>query len=184
MLVNFSASIDTAGTIDATLQDGGDSDAWLWANEEKQAVARIVASEERLTVEAWDVNLPYGANRLLHIRDARDLSRALPERRTYAVIAGGEEITGGTFYIGTADTAIRLLSVTIAFSHGTGTPDHYSILAGDVEIAVADVSYGPAEAPCAFPDSAIPAGTVFTVSVATDGGKEGLSITLEYERFS
>lgn len=184
MLVNLSASIDTAGTIDATLQDGGDADAWLWANEEKQAIGRIVASEQRLTVEVWDINLPYGANRLLHIRDAREFQGPVLERETFTVIPAETEVTTGTFFVGIAPTAMRLWKVLIGFSHETVEAATYTLFAGEAAIAEVVVGYGITSGPCSVPDSAIPAGTVFTISTVTDGGKEGLFVTLEFERFS
>lgn len=94
-LVNLSASINPSGSDAETINGGDASDAALWSNHHSLAIGRIVATDDKLTVEAWEPNQGYGiTTSILHARDSRDLMPTMLAKVDNLAIFGGRAHEG------------------------------------------------------------------------------------------
>lgn len=184
-LVNLSALVRVDGGVAATIQGGEVADSPLWANETQRALGRIVASQDKLTVEVWALDLPYGGRRLLHARDARNLSRVPLSTETYSPFNTDVTISTGTRFVTQLGEAMSIIRVRVTSTGGdTGASYEWTLLAGAVEMATGTTSVDElsVEVESAFPDSIVPRETIIRLEVVTDGFISGLELQLTVQK--
>jgi predicted phosphodiesterase len=191
LLATMGAVVNTAATAGGVLQGGSYDDQVVWADDENTGLARIVASEEKLTVEVWNAKeFSYGSDRrLLHIRDVRDFSKAPWFRESFTILPPDVEadLTATDFYVHTLPAAMMLRGVEV--SNAVGSPNTFdcTLKAGVVTVANvtidADEVRGVADHVLA-PNEVLPAGTVLTLDWVTDTDRFGCEDSLTFERHS
>jgi predicted phosphodiesterase len=115
MLATLGAVVSATATAAAVLQGGTAGDALVWADDENKGLGRIVATQEKLTLEVWsasgDVFDYGGAQRLLHVRDVRDFQTAPRILENYILFTPDDSLpatSSGDTYVCTLNAPTRL----------------------------------------------------------------------------
>lgn len=182
-LWNMSSVGRTSGTAGAFLQGGSHSDTSLWAEDETACCGRIVASEEKLTIEVWSLETVYG--RVLHTRDARDFIRAPRIVETFQVLPFQTALPEGPeiLYVTTTALPMILRGVLIGFTQTDTEPVEWILYGGAVQLAAGEL-IGTMDM-LGTDENMIPAGTIITISIQHDSSDHsGLTVALLTERHS
>lgn len=188
MLLNVSALARDDGDAAAVLQGGGPADVALWADNDRHGMGRIVASQDKLSIEVWALNVAYTGTRLLHSRDARDLSVRPLEVETFSPWAFNDTIEADeTRYVQTIPVSLALVSAMIALVDVDVAADvTWTLFGGAVELAGGVIPSGQVmhSVDCFVPESVIPRGTIMTLQLEHAGTISGAGLSLTFQRFS
>jgi hypothetical protein len=187
MLATMGAIANVNATAAATLQGGEVDDCSVWVDDENRGLARIVASQERLTIEVWSCNGDdYGTDRrLLHVRDCRDFIRPPRIVEGFRVYADDATPTGSDVYVTRLLVPTILREITVRNVIADGSTWAFSLKAGVVDIGSGELAASELQEtiPSLVSDM-LPAGTLITITTAATDSREGLSVTLTMERLS
>jgi hypothetical protein len=188
-LWNMSSVERNDGTLGATIQGGSTSDASLWGDDATPCCGRIVATEEKLTVEAWGLAGAYGDAGLLTARDVRDFIKAPRIVESFWSIPSDTDIPETSLsFVTTTAAPMILREVQISVVNGDATEDMtWTLYGGVIALATGTLLAGTTfvSVESDVQETMIPAGTVIVVqAVHAVSTHSGLEVALTYERHS
>jgi len=155
ILANLSSATKSTGEAEGALQGSALGSPYaLWADDVNRGIGRLVATQDRMTLEVWRID---GA--LLHSRDVNDLT---PQRliiEPHEVYLTTEQLpadAGRYVTTVTAPTMLRRVMVSVAASGDT--PLTWSLKGGNVTLAAGVMAAGASasEVACLVPNDIIP----------------------------
>lgn len=193
MIANFSASLSNSGFSDKEVNGSESStDRALWADSEQVGCGRIVATMERLEIEAWS-----SKGYVIHARNVEDFRTPPLGREVLRVGATTAPVTTMVnAYLTTMSTPGMIRRVAVSLN-GAGSALPWALKADGVPITkgtiAANTTYQTVDVPSpdstdpAFltEDRVFPAGTRLTLTVtAASGPPTGLIVTISYHHFA
>ncbi len=183
MLANFSAIAHNDGAA-AGLLNGAPSitDRALWAMDGVYGLGRIVATQDRLEVEAWRTD---GA--LLHCREVNDFSkRSLVEEHWQSISEDTTVGAGPAIIVARLPAPSLIRRLVIFFAQGGGEDLPFEIWAASTKIAEGTI---PHDTPsisigCAAPNTIIPAGVEITFRPSVPSTAKGLGLFIFSDRYN
>lgn len=185
-IIGGGGSVRTDGGLQALPQGAFPGDAVLWADDESSAAIRIMATHQKLITEVWQIGLPYGANRLMHCRECRDFTKPNLQAETFRIVPAGTALgSTSVAYVCILPMSMILREAEVINDLDGSLEMQWTIKGGSVELIHGTIAAGQTRgtAISEIPDDLIPRGSIISIEIADADDREGLTVSLIFERY-